>query len=183
MPIMRRTTRFFLSSCLILLLAEARAQTVIIRGEKTSRPLTWDDFTGKPDQQSDLYAYTYWYVTYAWGPFRYSGDTVQWKVEVTLELEPRSWRKQDKVSDSLLAHEQGHFHIGWLFAKAFKKRVDQTVFFRHNYQSMIAGIFREELERFRELEARYDRETRHFHDRAQQKKWDTYLRNELETAR
>lgn len=180
---MRRISRLLLASCLSLTITNGLTQTVLIRGEKSSRPLTWDDFTGAPDPQSSLFAYTYWYVTYKWGPFSFSGDTVKWKVEVTLELEPRSWRKSDKVSDSLLAHEQGHFNIGLLFARSFRNRVGITVFFRHDYESRIAAIFREELERFREMEKKYDQETRHFHDRVQQKKWDAFLRKELETAR
>lgn len=180
---MTRKLNLLLYFCLLFCITEGISQTVLIRGEKTSRSLTWDDFTGAPDHQSNLFAYTYWYVTYKWGPFGFSGDTVKWKVDVTLELEQRSWRKPDKVSDSLLAHEQGHFNIGLLFARTFRNRVNKTVFFRHDYERRIGEIFREELDRFREMETRYDRETRHFHDRVQQKKWDAYLKKELESTR
>lgn len=173
---MRKIFLFFL----LLYNCALSAQTVIINGEKTNRPLRWEDFTGSPDNNTDLYAYTYWYVSYKWGPFQYKGDTVKWKVEVILELEKRSWRKQDKVTDSLLQHEQGHFNIGLLFAAAFKKRVDKTPFFRHNYETRIAEIFREELEKYRALEKEYDKETEHFHNREQQKKWDRFLSKELE---
>lgn len=154
-------------------------QTVIINGEKNNRPLRWQDFTGSPDHNSSLYAYTYWYVRYQWGPFAFKGDTVKWKVEVTLELEKRSWHKPEKVSDSLLAHEQGHFNIGLLFARAFQQRVNRTVFLRHNYESHIAAIFKEELEKYRELEERYDKETSHFNNRQAQYQWDHYFRKEL----
>lgn len=155
------------------------AQTVMINGEKTNRSLRWEDFKGAPDEHADLYAYTYWYVGYRWGPFTFKGDTVKWKVEVSLELEKRSWYKPGKVSDSLLAHEQGHFNIGLLLARSFQKRVDQTIFFRKNYEARIAEIFREEFAKYQALELQYDKETRHFHDREAQRNWDAYLQKEL----
>lgn len=156
------------------------AQTVIINGEKTNRLLNWDDFNGEPDHSVDLYAYTYWYVGYKWDPFLFRGDTVNWKVEVTLTLEKRSWKKTDKVTPTLLEHEQGHFNIARLFAIAFQERVNNTVFFRRNYQTRIKEIFNEELEVCRIMEALYDKETEHFRNREQQKKWDLFLKEELE---
>lgn len=171
--------KLFLLAALFLTGICGYAQTVIINDEKTNRPLRWEDFTGSPDYNTSLYAYTYWYVSYKWGPFAFKGDTVKWKVEVTLELEKRSWHKPDKVSDSLLTHEQGHFHIGLLFARAFQQRVNRTVFLRQNYESQIAAIFKEELEKYQELERRYDKETSHFNNRAAQYRWDEYFRKEL----
>lgn len=155
------------------------SQTVIINGEKINRPLRWTDFTGNPDNDTDLFAYTYWYVRYSWGPFNFKGDTVKWKVDVSLELEKRSWQKPEKVSDSLLAHEQGHFNIGLLFARTFLQRVNKTVFFRQNYEARMAEIFNEELEKFRQLEIKYDQETDHFSNREQQQKWEAYFKKAL----
>jgi hypothetical protein len=170
---------FLLITGMLCSTGESFAQTVIINGEKNNRPLRWADFTGNPDNNTDLFAYTYWYVTYKWGPFSFKGDTVKWKVEVTLELEKRSWQKSEKVSDSLLVHEQGHFNIGLLFARTFQQRVNNTVFLRHNYEAKIAEIFNEELEKFRQLEIKYDQETDHFTNREQQKKWDDYFKKAL----
>lgn len=173
-----------LALALLLLCSTAvTAQTVIINGERTTRPLSWDDFMGEPDQSVDLYAYTYWYLSYKWDPFIFSRDTVKWKVDVTLELEKRSWKKGDKVTPALLEHEQGHFSIGRLCAIAFQQRVNNTVFFRHNYTSRIAAIFNEELAKFRKLEVQYDKETDHFHNREQQNKWNLYFKKELDKQR
>ena len=168
-----------LLALLLIRAADGYSQTVIIHGEKTTRLLKWSDFTGTPDNSTDLYAYTYWFVTYKWGPFSFNGDTAKLQLEVTLELEKRSWKKQDKITDALLDHEQGHFNIGWLFAIAFQKRVNATVLLRNNYESVIAAIFREELEKYRQLERQYDKETNHFHDKQQQLKWNDYFQKEL----
>jgi len=111
-----------LLSILILLSLSLSAQTIIINGEQTDRPLRWDDFTGTPDYSTNLYAYTYWYVSYQWAPFQFKGDTAKLKVEVSPELERRSWKKADKVSDSLLEHEQGHFNTGRLFYRCISKK-------------------------------------------------------------
>ncbi len=173
---------FFTLLLIAILLCKAgnsHAQTIIINGEKINRSLRWADFTGNPDNNTDLFAYTYWYVRYSWGPFNFRGDTVKWKVDITLELEKRSWQKAEKVSDSLLAHEQGHFNIGLLFARTFLQRVNNTVFFRHNYEARIAEIFNEELEKFKQLEIKYDQETDHFTNREQQQKWDAYFKKAL----
>lgn len=168
------TTLFLFCSLQLL-----SAQTVIIKGEKTNRALRWSDFSGEPDHNSSLFAYTYWYVRYQWAPFSFKADTVKWTVEVSLEFEKKSWHKPEKVSDSLLAHEQGHFTIGFLFARSFRERVNRTVFLRHTYERQIASIFQEELEKYRELERRYDKETEHFNNRPAQRKWDDYLKKEM----
>lgn len=172
-------TGILLPFAMLCMTGNTYSQTVIINGEKTNRPLRWEDFTGTPDNSTDLFAYTYWYVSYKWGPFNFKGDTVKWKVEVTLELEKRSWHKPAKVSDLLLAHEQGHFNIGLLFARTFLQRVNNTVFFRQNYEARIAEIFNEELEKFRLLEMKYDKETDHFINRTEQQKWDAYFKKAL----
>jgi len=175
--------RNFLAAFLLLCFFSASGQTVLINGEKTTRPIRWDDFTGTPDQSTNLFAYTYWNIRYNWDAFTYKGDTAQLKVNVIVELGKNSWKKTDKVTDSLLDHERGHFYIGWLCAIAFQKRVNAAVLLRQNYESVIAGIFNEELEKYRQMELLYDNETNHFYNRVQQRKWDLYFEKELQPYR
>lgn len=173
--------RFLISAFAILLFASAiQAQTISINGDNSRRILRWEDFTGTPDGSANLDAYTYWNIYYNWDAFPFKGDTAKINVLVKFELGKNSWRKQEKVNDSLLEHEQGHFNIGLLCAIAFQKRINATILFRNNYQSRIKEIFNEELEKYRQMEELYDKETNHYFNRVQQKKWDQLLKKELE---
>lgn len=174
---------YFISLALLIFLLPAQAQTIIINGEKDRTILRWEDYTGAPDEGTNLFAYTYWNIYYNWEPFPFKGDTAKINVNVMYELGKNSWRKQGKVSDSLLEHEQGHFNIGLLCAIAFRKRINKTVLFRGNYQSRITEIFNEELEKYRKMELLYDSETNHFYNREQQRKWNVFLKKELERLR
>ncbi|MBI5856238.1 MAG: DUF922 domain-containing protein [Sphingobacteriales bacterium] len=160
-----------------------KTQRVIIDGKESSPILTWDDFKGRPDEGSTYNAFTYWYVSYGYDAFQFKGDTAKWKVKVTLELENRSWKKDGKVNDSLLIHEQGHFDIGRICALEVQRKVDNTVFFRSNYAASLKQMVDEIIEKYRKMEKDYDKETDHYHNREQQKKWDNFFMKELDKYR
>ena len=155
------------------------AQKVIINGEETDRLLQWSDFTGRPDKTVDFFAFTYWNISYHYDAFLFQKDTVKWKVIIIVELGKNSWKKNDKISDSLLRHEQGHFNIGRLCATELQLKVDTTVFLKPDYQGKLAAIIRESVEKYKKKDLLYDEETNHCKNREQQLKWDIFFTTEL----
>lgn len=151
----------------------------MVGGEETSRLLTWNDFTGKPDKESPFFAYTYWNIQTKYDAFRFKGDTVDWKVTVIYELGKDSWKKKDKISDSLLRHEQIHFDIGRICAAELQATINSTIFLKSNYQSKISELVSDCINKCKQMNSLYDKETNHGGNREQQLKWDAFVSNEL----
>jgi predicted secreted Zn-dependent protease len=153
---------------------QVSAQRIIIGGEETSRLLKWSDFTGSPD-----YGVTYWNISYSYDAFQYKGDTAKWKVQITVELGKNSWKKKDKITDTLLKHEQGHFDIGILCAMELQQRVNATVFFKNDYQAKLALLIKEVVDIYKKMDLQYDEETKHHANREQQWKWDAFFAEKI----
>ena len=157
------------------------AQKVFINGKEGDRPLTWNDFKGKPDATSPFGAYTYTLFRTQPGSFTFKGDTVKWDqpVEFWVELGKDSWVKKEKCSDTLLQHEEGHFSIGKLLVLELNNRMKNTVFLKDNYRHQLIAIPKEISEKYKALEQAYDNETDHSKNRLQQWKWNQRLKEEL----
>jgi Bacterial protein of unknown function (DUF922) len=168
-----------LTVMLIGISAVVSAQVIVINGEQTNRPLTWDDFRAAPDPASSHFAYTYWNIFYKYDAFDFNRDTAKWKVIISVELGNNSWKRKDKVTDTLLRHEQGHFNIGILCAMEIQEKVDHTAFFRADYETGLMAIIKEKIEKYRKIEQQYDHETEHFSNREQQWKWDRFFATKL----
>jgi len=160
---------------LLLCSVQLSAQKIIISGQETSRLLNWDDFTGKPDKEAAYHAYTYWNTSYKFDAFQFKGDTVKWNVVITVELGKNSWKKKDKITDTLLKHEQGHFDIGILCAMEMQQRINATVFMKNNYQATLAAIIKEVVDKYKQMDLQYDAETAHHANRPEQWKWDAFF--------
>jgi hypothetical protein len=156
------------------------AQKIMIGGEETTRPLTWDDYKGKPDKESTFFAYTFWTISTQYGDFLFKSDTVDWKVTVVYELGKDSWKKKDKTSDSLLRHEQNHFDIGRICSAELQSKINSTTFLKSNYQVKFNLMVNECISKCKKMNYQYDVETNHGGNREQQLKWDAFVSGELQ---
>jgi hypothetical protein len=156
-------------------------QTVIINGTVGKRDLSWNDFPGIPDPESKFVAYTYWNLNYRYQGASFKGDTAFFeglKSELRLNA-GKTWLRKGRESDRLLKHEQGHFDIGHLAMLEFMKRANETAFFRSDFRQKIQALFREVLEKYRDMGSTYDEETQHFNNQKKQREWDAFLQSEL----
>ena len=153
------------------------SQEIIISGEKGNRPLTWNDFAGKPDKQSTYEANTYWNINYGIKGIQFKGDTALF-TGLTMKLElnsKQSWVKKESETDYLLKHEQGHFDIGRLCLAAINQAFTNGVFLKKDYQTKPSAIFSDTLEKYHEMGALYDKETDHSKNKEEQKRWDVLI--------
>jgi Bacterial protein of unknown function (DUF922) len=159
----------------------AFCQEVIINGTDKNRPLTWDDFTGKPDKGSPHDANTYWKLNYSYQGVTFKGDTAKLTgFQVKLELDKTlSWIKDGKETANLLKHEQGHFNIGLLCQKKIIKLFNNTVFFRSDFQNKVQTIFKTAFDEYTMIGRKYDEETDHSKNRESQEKWNDFFAKEL----
>lgn len=160
------------------------SQDIIISGQKGNRPLTWADFTGKPDTQSSFEANTWWNIKYGFKGVTFKGDTVLLQgMNIVLELSgQQSWVKKGFETDALLRHEQGHFDIGRLCAAALKKAFDTAYISSSNYKTKPAEIFKAVLQSYHDMGVQYDNETDHSKNKAEQLRWETLLNAKLKGA-
>jgi len=170
---------------LLLVLTETNclcyAQKIIIKGEETTRPLQWSDFTGAVDSTSPFFAYTWWRINYRIANAQTRGDSVIiTSFEVRLELDPlRSWVKKEKETDDLLVHEQGHFNFGILCMDEFLAAYSKLHFTKDNLHTAIQNLFSAILKEYHDMGERYDQETNHGMNKQVQAKWNSFFREQL----
>jgi hypothetical protein len=153
------------------------SQDVFIGGVNKNRLLTWNDFSGKPDENSPHDANTYWNINYGFKGISFKGDTAKitgFSATLTLN-ENLSWIKSEKQTNYLLKHEQGHFDIGLICQREILNQFNNTVFLKSDFQSRIPAIFSALLEKYRLLGLKYDEETDHSKNQAAQDKWNSFF--------
>lgn len=78
----------------------------------------------------------------------------------------------------LLNHEQLHFDLAEVYRRRMVKQIKQTKF-SSNYKKEIAQIVNTQQAFFNQEQLKYDRETLHGKDKAEQAKWRQNIKNEL----
>lgn len=158
----------------LLCTAPLHAQTNI--PWSADRPLTWADFKGTPPRGTDRDAYTYYGIS---ASFERDGQG-RITAEVSCVFMPvESWvRPPAKASAQLLAHEQLHFDLAELHARRFARELPAQLggagpeaAFQRAHDRM--------MDRLREEQERYDRDTDHGRDAAAQARWAADVRRRL----
>ena len=146
----------------------------------TATPLTWKDFSGRPDASSPFHANTSSGISYSWS-MRQLGNEVEFIYEVHCYfLQSESWVKPEKPSDHLLAHEQLHFDITELHARKLRQAMEEfDIKKTKNVKPALQAIYRKiELSRAT-MQKRFDAETRHSMNEEAQVKWQQTIKEEL----
>jgi hypothetical protein len=171
--------------CLLFIFAifeNSFCQAIIINGVNKNRPLTWNDFTGKPDKQSGFQANTFWEISYGFKGIEYAGDTVKLKgFMVTLKFnENKSWVKDGTQTAGLLKHEQGHFDIGVICQKEVISQINNAVLLKADFKDKIISIFTNTMKKYHLMELQYDEETDHSKNQQNQDKWNDIIYKALQ---
>ena len=134
------------------------------------KKLRWKDFKGAPEE-SAYKAYTFWNVEYS---FCYNECQEELTISIWNGVSPKSWVKSDAKTKELLKHEKGHFNISKILALRFRNRIDGCLV-SEDYQTTISEHFAILHAQALKLEEKYDKESCHFKDKDNQKRWDMYL--------
>lgn len=171
------TSRTLLSIALLLLAFIATAQTNDCKDCMTwraDRPLTWDDFKGRPQSSSPNKAMTDSGMSIAFS----CKDNV---ADITLNCyfaPSRSWTKI-KDSDHLLAHEQLHFDITELFTRKLRKKLSEMDADCEKMHRAIEKVYDSNYQNLMRYQHQYDRETQHSIKEEEQLRWEQKVREEL----
>ena len=100
--------------------------------------------------------------------------------EINLELDTAtSWVIKGRSNDALLKHEQGHFNIAIIWQREMIHAFNTIVFMKADAHAKISAQFTAMLDKCRQMQKQYDRETAYSDDKEQQDKWDQFIKNEL----
>jgi hypothetical protein len=143
------------------------------------RPLSWEDFEGRPDDMSKGDAGTY------------SGFSIQYGqtlgpagLQVNVELVPffdktKSWVKPAGKTSDILRHEQLHFDITVLKAHQLAAAIQSASFSREHFKEELAGLQKKYQREMQDMQLQYDQETQHSLVKKQQILWETSIKSEL----
>ena len=138
-----------------------------------SRPLTWADYEGRPNPNSDAAASTTTYLGLEYnvrnGGIRY---TIQCRFSKT-----RSWGVAK--TDYILKHEQGHFDIAEIFARMLHKELSAYKFNRETFRDDLGAIYQRVSKAKEDFQNLYDRETDHSRLKVKQEEWYSRIRKML----
>ncbi len=131
----------------------------------SSRQLTWNDYKGNPDPNSDAAAST---TTYLGIEYKMDEKGLAWNIQCRFS-KSRSWGRNK--TDFILRHEQGHFDIAEIFARKLNKKMTEYQFDKTTSKSDLKNIYSgvtAEKETFQDL---YDKETDHSRKKEIQEEW------------
>ncbi|MFM8431873.1 MAG: hypothetical protein ACKOA1_03660 [Bacteroidota bacterium] len=142
--------------------------------------LKWSDFLGKDDKNSPYSAQSNCVYTLMTTP-EYRTDTFLIRESIQPVLtRGASWVKKDALQDTLLMHEQLHFDICELYARKFRSDLARTQLGLLSFDRQINELFRKAVTEYGVRQSLYDRETEHGTISAEQIRWMTMIRQELE---
>lgn len=141
-----------------------------------SKPLHWNDFSGKAKDTSVFDAEVFAEVRYTY-QFNSLKD---FHFDVRAHFDKStSWSKSERQCEHLLKHEQTHFDIAELFARKMKADFE-TYNYTENFAAEILAIFNQKKLEYHAMQQRYDEETNHSLNKEKQKEWETYIMEQLD---
>ncbi|MDB5159521.1 MAG: hypothetical protein JWR50_4228 [Mucilaginibacter sp.] len=138
------------------------------------RPLTWNDFNGRPDYQSRYGAVSYWNIVYNYSPeYRDCSYIINFKIRNLFDKNA-SWERRDGESDYLLGHEQLHFDISEIFTRKLAAAFQSAVF-TSNYKAEIDEIYSKIWAECGAMQVKYDSEAEHGSNKNMQLRWQLFV--------
>ena len=161
-------------------------------------PITWEDFRGEPnDGAQGTTGAAAIHVTVEWRSsftISYDFETGRWRGAIDVEsleirnlMDPdRSWVIPGKESTEMLNHERRHFDLNEAYCR--KMRIvllslhvngGSVRDVREALQAAVDGTVDRILTSLERAQERYERETSHGNDAAEQERWDALIRRWL----
>jgi len=142
--------------------------------------LSWSDFQGEPQDHIDAVAITASGLSSSFSARTSPTRLVGYKATITAHFYPeKSWFKPGKVNEIVLAHEQLHFDITELHARKLRENIAQYTFTLDikSEMNLLVDKANKDLEIMQKL---YDTESNFSMEVEPQKKWQVYIKNELQ---
>lgn len=146
---------------------------------ETFKPLSWDDFKGKPDKKSNAAAVTFSGISFG---IETKADSIQFTIKSTFDCK-RSWVNKTLANPYILQHEQLHFMITEIYARRLRMEIKKINPQKSKPMATGKKLYDKLSFESKKYQDNYDRQTDHSRNVFKQKEWDMKLNNELESLK
>jgi hypothetical protein len=148
-----------------------------------NRPLTLDDFQGKPEESGTTLAVTYSIVFLKYSSARAMNNEIFLDVSVLATFnKTKSWCRREARNEGTLEHEQRHFDISAIKACELADTIRKFTFSVDRFPIELETLQRQIRKELDEMQDQYDSETRHGNNAAVQEKWNKLIKDRLKDA-
>ena len=138
-----------------------------------NRRLSWSDFEGQVNRQSEAAALT---STYLGFQYRVKNNVFTYNIACRF-AKKRSWGLIK--NDWILNHEQGHFDISELYARYLHEAIAEYPLDLKNLKSDLDQLYQEYMEYKEEFQNQYDEETNFSRNKEKQIEWSNKINDLL----
>lgn len=171
---MAKHKHYFLLLLVLPVLSFAQDSDEELIDWKSSRQLTWSDYKGTPDGNSDAAAST---ATYLGIEYKIDQTGFSYKIQCRFSR-TKSWGRAK--TDFILKHEQGHFDIAEIFARKLNKKMSEYKFNKDTFKQDLRTIYENITTEKENFQDEYDSETDHSRKKEQQEQWNKKITDLLE---
>ncbi len=164
--------KFFIvfSSLFLFLSFKQKTEKEIILWQE-DRPLTWDDFKGKPERRFAAASTSYDILKTV------NKNSVEIKAVFFTQT---SWKKTSWINDQVLAHEQKHFDIVELYARKLRKQIKETKFTSYeDLKTKLEVLYDANDKAMDKYQDLYDEETDGSMNGDKQREWQKKIMKEI----
>ena len=145
--------------------------------------LSWSDFKGVPNKNSDAAAVTSSGITFGYRLSKVNDNVESINVELSAHFYPeKSWVKPNDADNHILGHEQLHFDITELHARKLRRAILEIALSNSIHEELDA-IHLKMITDLNMLQNLYDNETDFSRNHESQVEWQNYIKRELETLK
>lgn len=144
-----------------------------------AKKLTWEDFRGPTEPDSDAVAVTASGITFSFSVKQTSDKFVSFNAEVEAHFYPeKSWYVKAKGDDHILAHEQLHFDITELHVRQLRYWISKLQI-SQNIKQELRHLHQKANEDLAKMQHAYDTQSQNSINKEQQAIWSEFVKTEL----
>lgn len=147
----------------------------------SSQKLSWDQFRKRAGHAGYYHAFTYTGIR-----FELTEKNGNSHINVEAFFDPaESWVHPEHLTKELLNHEQRHFDLAEIFARAIMEKASEysgieiSAFMSNGSADKVKKIYSELTNELFLKQQRYDVETMHGKNKEKQMEWDTWIDGQL----
>lgn len=146
---------------------------------QSSYKLSWDDFKGNPQTDTDAVAVTASGITFSYSVQTKDSKIISFNTKAEAHFYPdKSWYLKDRANTYILAHEQLHFDITELHVRKFRKQIE-FINVSQNLRSDLDQLHQKINKALYAMQKQYDSESNNSINKEQQAHWIEFVYEEL----
>jgi hypothetical protein len=148
-----------------------------------AKKLSWTDFRGPIEANSDAVAVTASGITFSFSVKQTNDQFIGFEAEAQAHFYPeKSWYVKEKGDDHILAHEQLHFDITELHVRKLRYEISKLNV-SQNIKMQLRHLHEQANLNLAQMQNAYDTQSENSINKEQQALWLEYIKTELEKYR